>query len=83
MKHRIKDLYLDVGRVLNNPEAFGLEERPPTALIEALTRIQMELIEELREQGFELESLHAELSQADEPNLRGMSETSFTLCKSE
>jgi hypothetical protein len=82
MKNRIKDLYLDIGRVLNNPEAFGLGERMPTALAVALTRIQSELLEELREQGMEHDYLAQELSQdADGHAFPGFTSTSFEFPK--
>lgn len=82
MKNRIKDLYLDLGRVLNNPEAFGLGERMPAALADALTRIESELMEELREQGLEHDLLAEELSQdADRHAIPGFTSTSFELPK--
>jgi len=55
MMNRVKNLYLEVGRVLNSPERFGLAERMPKPLVDALTKIQHELMEELREQGAEEE----------------------------
>jgi hypothetical protein len=80
MKNRIKGLYLDIGRVLNSPAAFGLGERMPTELAEALTRIQCELLEELREEGLEPEFLAQELSQdADQCPVPGFMSTSFEL----
>ena len=82
MRNRIKDLYLDIGRVLNNPEAFGLGERMPRALCDALTRIESELMEELREQGLEQDFLAQELSQdADRHAFPGFTATSFELPK--
>lgn len=82
MKNRIKDLYLEIGRILNNPEAFGLEERIPKALADTLTRIQSELMEELREEGLEQDFLAQELSQdADGRAFPGFTETSFELPK--
>jgi hypothetical protein len=82
MKNRIKDLYLDIGRVLNNPEAFGLGERMPSALADALTRIQSELMKELREAGLEEGFLVQELSQdADRHAFPGFTSTSFELPK--
>ena len=82
MKSRIKNLYLDVGRVLNNPEAFGLGERMPQALADALTRIQSELMEELREEALDEDFLAQELSQdADENAYPGFTSTSFELSK--
>lgn len=82
MKNRMKDLYLEIGRVLNNPQAFGLEERMPKRLADALTRIQSKLMEELREEELEYDFLALELSQdADGHSLRGFTETSFELPK--
>ncbi|HEY2170223.1 MAG TPA: hypothetical protein VGJ30_11405 [Candidatus Angelobacter sp.] len=82
MKNRIKHLYFDIGRVLNNPEAFGLGDRMPKALADALTRIQSELIEELREEGLEQGFLAQELSQdADRQAFTGFTSTSFELPK--
>jgi hypothetical protein len=84
MKNRIKDLYLDIGRVLNNPGAFGLGARMPGALADALTRIQSELMEELREKGLEQDFLVQELSQdADRHAFPGFTSTSFELPKNE
>jgi hypothetical protein len=82
MNSRLKHIYLLVGRVLNNPAAFGLEERPPKALGDALTRIQSELMKELQEEISEAEFLAAELSQdADSPVLMGVTSTLFTVRK--
>ena len=82
MKNRIKDLYLDIGRMLNDPQAFGLGERMPQALVDALTRIEAELMEELREHGLEQDFLAQELSQdADRHAFSGITSTSFELPK--
>jgi hypothetical protein len=82
MNSRLKHIYLLVGRVLNNPRAFGLEERPPRALEAALTKIQSELMKELQAEISEEEFLAAELSQdADSPVLTGVTSTSFTVEK--
>jgi hypothetical protein len=82
MNSRLKHVYVLVGRVLNNPRAFGLEERPPKALAEALTKIQSELMKELQEEISEEEFLSTELSQdADSPVLRGVTSASFALKK--
>lgn len=82
MKNRLRDVYLEIGRVLNNPQAFGLEERMPKRLIESLTKVQLELLEELREQGVQEDSLAQELSlDADRHALRGYTSTSFELPK--
>jgi hypothetical protein len=80
MKNRIKNLYFDVGSILNDPKAFGLEERMPKALSDALTRIQSELMEELREEGYEEDLLTQELSQdADGADCSGFTSISFEL----
>jgi hypothetical protein len=82
MRHRIKDLYLDIGRVLNNPEAFGLGERMPVRLADELTRFESELLEELRDEGYEEGFLAQELSQdADRHTFPGFTSTSFELPK--
>jgi hypothetical protein len=87
MKNRVKDLYLEIGRVLNNPKRFGLAERMPKPLVEVLTKIQLELMEELREGGVEedffvKDFLSDELSQdADGHAFRGVTSTSFELPK--
>jgi hypothetical protein len=82
MKHRIKDLYFDIGRVLNNPKAFGLGERMPAPLADTLTRFQSELLEELREESFDNDFLAQELSQdADRETCPGFTSTSFELPK--
>ena len=80
MENRIKNLYLDIGRLLNNPAAFGLEERMPKALADALTRIQCELLEELKEEGSEPEFLAQELSQDADP-VSGLTSTSLELLR--
>jgi hypothetical protein len=67
-----------VGRVLNNPTAFGLEERPPKALQSALTKIQCELMKELQEEISEADFLAAELSQDSDNSVhRSVTSTSF------
>ena len=84
MNSRLKHIYLLVGRVLNDPIAFGLGERPPKALGDALTKIQSELMKELQEEISEKSFLAAELSQdADVPLLTGVTSASFTVQKSE
>lgn len=82
MNSRLKHIYLLIGRVLNDPRAFGLGERPPKALEDALTKIQSQLMKELQEEISEDNFLATELSQdADIPVLKGVSSTSFTLEK--
>ncbi|HKV92820.1 MAG TPA: hypothetical protein VJW20_09755 [Candidatus Angelobacter sp.] len=63
MKDRVKQVYLMLGNILNNPRAFGLEERPPRPLQDAMNRMQRELMEALREETTEKDFLPAELSQ--------------------
>jgi hypothetical protein len=80
MKDRIKHVYLTLGHVLNNPRAFGLEERPPKPLLDALSKMQRELMEELREEASEDDFLPAELSQDADPHCAAaVISTSFTL----
>lgn len=80
MKSRIKDVYLMLGRVLNNPKAFGLEERPPKVLDEALSRIQLDLLHELQEELSEEDFLAMELSQdCDHEAFPAVTSTTFTL----
>jgi hypothetical protein len=82
MKSRIKDVYQTIGRVLNNPTAFGLGERAPRALEDELTRTRLELMEELREEMSDEEFLVTELSQdADRHAFPGVTSTSFSLRK--
>jgi hypothetical protein len=63
MKSRLKEIYVMLGRVLNNPRSFGLNERIPRSLEDALTKLRLELMEELREDTPEEEFLETELSQ--------------------
>ncbi|HEY7405008.1 MAG TPA: hypothetical protein VIB39_15895 [Candidatus Angelobacter sp.] len=80
MKDRVKHVYLWLGNVLNNPRAFGLEERPPQPLLDVLSRMHRELMEELREEAAEEDFLPAELSQdADRHDFAAATSTSFTL----
>jgi hypothetical protein len=80
MKSRIKNAYLMLGRVLNNPKAFGLEERLPKALDEALSRMQLDLLHELQEELSEEGFLAMELSQdSDHEAFPAVTSTTFTL----
>lgn len=87
MMNRIKNLHLEIGQVLKSPERFGLAERMPKPLLDVLTRIQLELMEELRERGVEEDFLAEdllceELSQdADCHAAQGFTSTSFELPK--
>ena len=80
MNSRLKHIYLLVGRVLNNPQAFGLEQRPPKELQIALTKVQCELMKELQEEISEEDFLVVELLQ-DSDNLAhaDVTSTSFIL----
>ena len=80
MKDRVKQAYLTLGHILNDPRAFGLEERPPKALNEALSKMQLDLMNELREEMSEQDFLELELSQdADRETFPEVTSTSFTL----
>jgi hypothetical protein len=80
MKDRVKQAYLTLGDILNDPRAFGLEERPPKALNEALSKMQLDLMDELREEMSEQDFLEMELSQdADREDFPEVTSTSFTL----
>jgi len=63
-------VYKALGRVLNSPQSFGLGDRPPKPLIEALSAMRQSLREEIAEEN-ELSSgdwLSSQLSQdADRP----------------
>lgn len=84
MKDRIKHVYLTLGHVLNNPRAFGLEERMPKPLLDTLSRMQRELMEELREEVSEGDFLPEELSQDADPHAAAaILSTSFTLHEDE
>jgi hypothetical protein len=68
--NRVLLVYKALGRVLNSPQSFGLSDRPPRPLIEALTAMRQSLREEIAEEN-ELSSgdwLSSQLSQdADRP----------------
>jgi len=82
MKSRLKEIYVMVGRVLNSPRSFGLSERIPKSLEDALTRLRLELMEELREGTLEEEFLETELSQdADRQVIRRSKSASFPFRK--
>jgi hypothetical protein len=63
MKNRVKEVYLMLGHVLNNPAVFGLGERMPRPLVDALGQMQHELLGELREEASDRDTLSAELAQ--------------------
>lgn len=82
MKSRLNEIYVMLGRVINNPRSFGLSERIPRSLEEALTRLRLELMEELREGTLEEEFLETELSQdADRQVIRRSKAAAFPLRK--
>ena len=64
MKRVIK-VYRELGRVLSQPQAFGLGDRAPQALVDALTAMRHNLRDELLEQNQESSEdlLNSELSQ--------------------
>ncbi len=70
LTNRIKLVYKDLGRVLDSPESFGLGERAPKPLVNALTAMRQNLRAELIEikQWLPEDDLAVELSQdADKP----------------
>jgi hypothetical protein len=80
MKNRVKEVYLMLGHVLNNPTAFQLGERMPRPLEDALSHMQHELFEELREEAADRDTLANELSQdADNYVFPAITVTSFAL----
>ena len=62
---RVIQVYRDLGRVLSHPQAYGLGDRAPKTLVDALTEMRQNLREELLEQKQELSEdlLNRELSQ--------------------
>lgn len=82
MKSRLKEIYVMLGQVLNNPRSFGLGERIPRSLEDALSKLRLELMEELREDTPEEEFLETELSQdADRQVIRRSKTAVFPLRK--
>ena len=82
MKSRLKEIYVMLGQVLNNPRSFGLGERIPRSLEDALSKLRLELMEELRENTPEEEFLETELSQdADRQVIRRSKTAAFPLRK--
>jgi hypothetical protein len=80
MEDRVKNVYLMLGHILNNPRAFGMEERLPKALDEALSKMQLDLMHELRDEMSEEDFLAMELSQdADREAFPEITSTSFAL----
>jgi len=82
MKDRVKAVYLSLGHILNNPRAFGFADRVPKELSAALSGMQRELFDELKEEMADEEFLAAELSQdTDNPSFPAVTSTSFSLRK--
>jgi hypothetical protein len=68
--NRVMMVYKALGRVLNSPQSFGLSERPPKPLTDALCEMRRSLREELVEEN-ELASsdwLSCELAQDADPH---------------
>lgn len=68
--NRILFSYKTLGRVLNNPQSYGLGDRAPKPLVEVLSAVRQSLREELEEENrlSAQDWLSAELSQdADRP----------------
>jgi hypothetical protein len=65
LTNRIKVVHNDLGRLLDSPESFGLGERAPEPLVNALTAMRQKLKEELIDlkQWEGGDDLSAELSQ--------------------
>jgi len=60
---RIKQVYEELGRILDSPQSFGLGDHPPEPLVSALITMREKLREELIELNqWESEDLPAELS---------------------
>ncbi len=84
MNYRVKDVYIALGHVLNNPTAFGLQERMPSSLEQALTRMQQELLAELKDEAEDKDLLEQELAQdADTQPYPFTTVTSFALSSEE
>ena len=82
MNCRVKDVYIALGHVLNSPRAFGLEERMPKTLEQALTRMQQELLAELKDEAEDKDLLERELAQdADTHPYPFTTMTSFALTR--
>jgi hypothetical protein len=81
MKSRLKEIYAMLGRVLNDPRSFGLNEQIPKSLEDALTKLRQELIEELREETPEEEFLETELSQDADCHVVGRPRPAFPIRK--
>ena len=69
LKSGLADVYLELGKILNQPQLFGLGERPPEPLLQVLMRLRGTLRDEMaRENALSGDYLADELSQdADRP----------------
>lgn len=69
LKSGLADVYLELGKILNQPQLFGLGERPPEPLVQVLIRLRGTLRDEIaRERALSGDYLADELSQdADSP----------------
>jgi hypothetical protein len=65
MLAQLMEVHRKIGKILDNPISFGLEERAPKQLIDALTEIRTKLMHEMRSQTDDpdYDWLAAELSQ--------------------
>lgn len=69
LKSGLADVYLELGKILNQPQLFGLGERAPEPLVQVLMRLRAKLRDEIaRENAVSADYLADELSQdADRP----------------
>jgi len=82
MRDRIKEVYLTLGRILNDPARFGLGRKTPRALADTLSLARQDLMEELREEPAESDFLATELSQDADCHVGPrVSATAFSLRK--
>lgn len=50
LKNRLASVYLELGKILNEPQSFGLGERAPEALIEALMGVSQTVKSEMADE---------------------------------
>lgn len=82
MNQRVKNAYVELGQILENPRAFGFDERIPRALANKLDNVRRQLFEALREESPDDDNLAKELSQdSDSTSTPFVTSTSFTLTK--
>ena len=63
-KSGLVNVYLELGRILDQPQSFGLGERAPDALVKVLTRLRQSVKDEMtNENGTSGDYLADELSQ--------------------